>query len=96
MPDELNGLETPSQAPYINLMAFMEGNVGADQLFGTARGQGCGKNVQDTCGLVWRVTLDSNGDPTADYHSKRFHTTNDLSNEYIVALRNHMEYDENA
>ena len=59
-------------------MAFMEGNEGADQLFGAARGEACGKNEEDTCGLVWRVSLDSNGDPTEDYHSKRFMTNENL------------------
>ena len=78
-------------------MAFMEGKDGVDQLFGAARGQAYGKyEGGDSCGLVWRVTLDNNGDPTGDYHNKLFYTNRPSPNEYIVALRNHMEYDEDA
>ena len=65
-------------------MAFMEDDNGDDQLFGIARGENCGivyhEKTIGACGIVWRVTLDNNGVPTTEYHSKKLITMREKEN----------------
>ena len=58
-------------------MAFMESIDGVDQLFGLAVGKKCGESYFDetcSCGIVFRVILDVNGDLTEESHSKKITT----------------------
>ena len=82
-------------------MAFMEGNgYGVDHLFGLAGGFECveggyleGKE-DGACGFAWRITLDSNGDPTGNYHSMKY--VNKNKNEHWRSLRGQMDYNESS
>lgn len=80
-------------------MSFMDGENGAaDQLFGIASGQSCGTQVEiggivitSSCGIVWRVELDENGDPLEDrYFSMKLAEMR--TNERFIGLRKQMQY----
>ena len=77
----------------------MDGENGdVDQLFGIASGESCGTReeiggieITRSCGIVWRVELDENGDPLEDrYYSMKLAEMR--TNERFIGLRNKMQY----
>ena len=66
-------------------------------LFGLARGEKCGEEEKKgdaaACGIVWRAELDTDGEVTNVFRSKRIMSMK--HDDYFVGMRDRMDYDAN-